>query len=275
MYYRHDMDYVYPAQSDQHMIDVRHLRDVDLNEDYPYLQKSWGYKLRRAGLWLLCNGFIFFLLRITHGLRIHGKKNLKAYKKEMKDGVITVSNHVFMWDFLCVMKVMRPRLGFFPAWKINLEGSNGPLIRLAGGIPIPTGNLKCMKKFKGAMAEVFEKKRWMHFYPEGSLWFFYPDIRPLKKAVFHYAVQYDRPVIPLVFTFRPRKNITRLFTRKPLVDLIVGEPMRHDPTLSRAAATADLQARVYHVMQGMAGVHPGDPTYNENLDTTTYQKTMG
>lgn len=275
MYYRHDMDYVYPEQSDQHMIDVRHLRDVDLNEDYPYLQKSWGYKLRRGGLWLLCNGFVFFLLRITHGLRIHGRKNLKLYKDEMKGGFITVANHVFMWDFLCVMKAMRPHLGFFPAWKINLEGPNGPLIRLAGGIPVPTGNLSSMKKFKDAMAEVFEKKRWMHFYPEGSMWFFYPDIRPLKKAVFHYAVQYDRPVIPLVFTFRPRKNISRLFTRKPLVDLTVGEPLRHDPSLSRVSATVELQKRTYHVMQTMAGIYPGDPTYNENLDTATYQKTMG
>ena len=268
------MDYVYPEQSDQHMIDVRHLRDVDLNEDYPYLQKSWGYKLRRGGLWLLCNGFVFFLLRITHGLRIHGRKNLKLYKDEMKGGFITVANHVFMWDFLCVMKAMRPRLGFFPAWKINLEGPNGPLIRLAGGIPVPTGNLSSMKKFKDAMAEVFEKKRWMHFYPEGSMWFFYPDIRPLKKAVFHYAVQYDRPVIPLVFTFRPRKNLTRLFTRKPLVDLTVGEPLRHDPSLSRVSAAAELQKRTYHVMQGMAGIHPGDPTYNEIQDVETYQKTM-
>lgn len=275
MYYRHNLDYIYPDQCDQHMIDVPHLRDVDLNEDYPYRQKSIGYKLRRALLWLLCNGFVFFLLRITHGLKIHGKQNLKKHKEELTDGCITVSNHVFMWDFLCVMKAMRPRLGFFPAWKINLEGPNGPLIRLAGGIPIPTGNLSCMKKFKQAMAGVFEENRWMHFYPEGSMWFFYPDIRPPKKAVFQYAVQYDRPVIPMAFTFRPRKNITRLFTHKPLVDLTVGEPLRHDPALSRVAATAELQARVYRVMQGLAGIHPGDPTYNESLDPAAYQKTMG
>ena len=37
----------------------------------------------------------------------------------------------------------------------------------------------------------------------------------------------------------------------------------------------EVQKRTYHVMQGMAGIHPGDPTYNENLDTATYQKTMG
>ena len=275
MYYRHDLNYVYPERSDQHMIDVPHRRDVILDEEYPYLQKSWGYKLRRAGLWLLCNGFIFFLLRITHGLRIHGKKNLKPHKATMKEGFITVANHVFMWDFLCLMKALRPRLGFFPAWKNNLEGPNGPLIRLAGGIPIPTGNLACMKKFKRSMEEVFDKKRWMHFYPEGSMWFFYPDIRPPKKAVFHYAVQYDRPVIPMVFTFRPRKNVTRLFSRKPLVDLRVGEPLRHDPSLSRADATEELQKRTYRIMQEMAGIRPGDPTYNENLDPVTYQKTMG
>ena len=274
MYYRHDMDYIYPAQSDQHMIDVRHLRDVTLDEQYPYRQKSVGYKLRRAFLWLICNGFIFFLLRITHGLRIHGKEVLKQHKELLDQGFITVANHICMWDFICIMKAMRPRLGYFPAWKINLEGPNGPLIRMAGGIPIPTGRLACMKKFKDAMEEVLESGKWMHFYPEGSMWYFYPDIRPLKKAVFQYAVKYDRPVLPLVFTFRPRNWFQRLFGKAPLVDLTVGEPVRHDPTLSRGEAITELQGRVYHIMQGMAGIHPGDPTYNTNQDIATYQKTM-
>ena len=38
MYYKHDLEYTYPSRSDEHMIDVKHLRDVDLNESYPYLQ---------------------------------------------------------------------------------------------------------------------------------------------------------------------------------------------------------------------------------------------
>ena len=274
MYYRHQLDYVYPDQSDQHMITVPHLRDVDLNEEYPYLQKSLWFRCQRVFMWICLNLFMFLLLRIRYGLKIYGKENLKLHKDTLQDGFITVSNHVLMWDFICIMKALWPRLGYFPAWKTNLEGPNGPFIRMAGGIPIPTGRLACMKKFKDAMEEVLESKKWMHFFPEGSMWFYYPDIRPLKKAVFQYAVKYDRPVLPLVFTFRPRNKFQRLFGKTPLVDLTVGVPVRHEPTLSKGEATAELQGRIYHIMQGMAGIHPGDPTYLVNPDVATYQKTM-
>lgn len=275
MYYRHDLDYVYPDQSDQHMITVPHLRDVDLNEDYPYLQKGVWFQCKRVFMWICLNLFMFLVVRIRHGLKIHGRENLKIHKNELKNGFITVSNHVLMWDFICIMRALWPRLGYFPAWKTNLEGPNGPFIRMAGGIPIPTGRLACMKKFKDAMEEVLASDKWMHFFPEGAMWFYYPDIRPLKKAVFQYAVKYDRPVLPLAFSFRPRNKFQRLFGRTPLVDLTVGTPIRHDPTLSKGEATAELQERTYHIMQGMVGIHPGDPTYLVNPDVATYKKTMG
>ena len=275
MYYRHNLDcYNYPEQSDEHMIEVPHLRDVDLNEDYPYLQKSLWFKIQRVACWLLLNCIVFWLLRITHGLKIHGKKNLKKYKKELENGAITIANHVFMWDYICVMKAIRPRLGFFPAWKTNLEGPNGPLIRMAGGIPVPTGKVACMKKFKDALDEVFESKKWMHFYPEGSMWFFYPDIRPFKKAVFQYAVRYDRPIVPLAFSFRPRNKFQRLFGKTPLVDLSVGEPMFHNKELSKGDAARELQERAYHIVQTMVGLTPDSPYYNTNLDIASYKKTM-
>ena len=36
MYYRHDLDIQYPERSDEHMITVEHLRDVNCDENYPY-----------------------------------------------------------------------------------------------------------------------------------------------------------------------------------------------------------------------------------------------
>ncbi|MBQ1223220.1 MAG: 1-acyl-sn-glycerol-3-phosphate acyltransferase, partial [Oscillospiraceae bacterium] len=206
MYYKHDLNYTYPSRSDEHMIDVKHLRDVDLNESYPYLQKSFWFKCKRVFLWVMLYAIIFWLLRLTHGLKVYGRENMRKHRDAFKNGAITISNHVFMWDFLCVLKAIRPHLSFFPAWKTNLQGPNGGVIRLAGGIPIPTHNLRCMVKFKQAMEEVLSSDKWMHFYPEGSLWFFYPDIRPLKKAVFQYAVKFDRPVIPITMSFRKRRG---------------------------------------------------------------------
>ncbi len=274
MYYRHDLDYTYPDRCDQHMITVKHLRDVNLDENYPYLQKGFWFGCQRALLQVVMCLVMPWLLPITHGLKIDGREHLKQNKELLKNGAITISNHVFMWDYLCVMRAVRPRLMFFPAWHTNLEGPNGPLIRMAGGIPIPTQNLRSMVCFKRAMEEVLASKTWMHFFPEGSLWFFYPDIRPLKKAVFQYAVKYDRPIVPITMSFRPRRGITRLFTKSPCVNLHVGAPLTADPALGKKEAMEELHARAYHVMQGMNGIHPGDPTYNVDQNIDRYQKTM-
>ena len=274
MYYRHDLDFQYPERSDQHMISVKHLRDVVLDENYPYLQKSFWFKCKRSFYFIAMNALVFWVCRVRHGLRIYGRENLKKHREELKNGAITVANHVFMWDFICVLDAIKPHLSYFPAWATNLEGPNGPVIRLSGGIPIPTENRRAMGKFKMAMEEVLQSKRWLHFYPEGSMWFYYPDIRPLKKAVFKYAVQYDRPVIPITMSFRPSNPIRRIFTKRPPVDLHVGEPIFPDTSIERFEAVDKLHKEVYHVMQVMNGINPGDPTYNTNQDIDSYVKTM-
>ena len=274
MYYRHNLNYPYPDACDAHMIDVKHLRDVNLDINYPYLQKSFWFKCQRILLQICLHTILPPLVWLVHGLRIHGKEKLKQYSGLLDEGMITIANHVFMWDFICIMLAMRPRLGFFPAWKINLEGPNGPLIRMSGGIPVPTDNIRSMVKFKQAVEEVLERKDWLHFYPEGSMWFFYPDIRPLKKAVFKYAVEFDRPILPLTFSFRPRKGLWKLIGKAPLVDLNIGDPIYHDKSLPKLEAIKKMQQEAYHVMQVMNGIHPGDPTYNTDLNLETYQKTM-
>jgi 1-acyl-sn-glycerol-3-phosphate acyltransferase len=106
------------------------------------------------------------------------------------------------------------------------------------------------------------------------MWFYYPDIRPLKKAVFKYAARYDKPVIPLTFSFRPRTGLYKLFGKNPLVDLHIGDPIFPDRTLSVPEATDKLHAEVYHAMQVMNGINPGDPTYNVDQKIENYKKTM-
>lgn len=274
MYYRHDLGYEYPDRPDEHMLKVKHVREVVLDESYPYLPCGVGYRLLRALYWLALNLLVFPITRLSHGLRIYGKENLKKHKKALKNGAITISNHVFMWDYLCVLKAIRPHLAYFPAWKTNLEGPNGPLIRWSGGIPVPTDHMHAMIHFNKAIEQVLQEGKWLHFFPEGSLWFFYPDIRPLKKAVFQYAVRYDKPVIPITMSFRPRKGLMKLFGKAPLVDLHVGEPLFPDRTLPRREAAAAMQALAYHRMQEMNGIHPGDPTYNTDQNPAHYRKTM-
>ena len=274
MYYRHNLDYNYPERSDEHMITVKHLRNTHFDEHYQYLEKGIWHKIKRAALVVLLNLVAFPVVSFRHGLKIHGREILKKYKKEFKDGAITISNHVFMWDYICIMKAIRPRLEYLPGWKTNFEGPNGPLIRWVGGIPVPTDNRHAMAKFQRAIEEVLKNKKWLHFFPEGSMWFYYPDIRPFKKAVFKYAVKYDKPVIPFAFSFRPRTGIYKFFGKAPLVDLHIGEPLYPDTSLSVLEATEKLHAEAYHIIQEMCGIHPGDPTYNMDQKIANYKKTM-
>ena len=274
MYYKHDLDYEYPDACDGHMITVRKVRNLTFDTHYPYLDRRRRFKFLRGIYWILLNLIVFPVCRLSHGLRIYGKKHLKKHKKALKNGAITVSNHVFYWDYLCVLKAIRPHLAYFPAWTDNLEGPCGKLIRLSGGIPVPTQSVHAMMHFNRAIETVLEEGKWLHFFPEGSMWFFYPDIRPLKKAVFQYAVKFGKPVIPISMSFRPRRGLTRLFTKKPCVDLHVGEPLFPDPALSPQEAAEALRRDAYHMMQEMNGIHPGDPTYNTDQEPSHYQKTM-
>ena len=274
MYYRPNLNYKYPDKCDEHMIVVKHLRDTNFDTKYPYLNKALWFKLVRGVYWLLINVIMFPVLRILYGLRIHGRKNIRKNKALLSNGVITISNHVFFIDYLCVLKAIRPHLPFFPAWQTNFEGPNQKFIRMSGGIPIPTHSAHAMLKFNEAIEEVLEKKRWLHFFPEGSMWLYYPDIRPIKRAVFDYAVKYNRPVLPLSFSFRPRHGLTKLFTKKPWVDLHIGEPMFSNTELPKRVAAMEMQKEAYHIMQVMIGINPGDPTYNKDLNLEHYQKTM-
>ena len=106
------------------------------------------------------------------------------------------------------------------------------------------------------------------------MWFFYPDIRPLKKAVFRYAVHFDKPIIPMAISFRERRGITKLFTKKPAVDLHIGEPLIPDKELSVYDREDKLHADCYKIMQNMCGIFEGDPAYNTDQVISHYKKTM-
>lgn len=274
MYYKEDLGYVYPERSDQHMIEVKHLRDTNFDENYQYLEKGPWHKFKRGVLWVVLNLLAFPVCTIRHGLRIYGRKNFKKHKELYKNGAITICNHVFMWDYLCVLKAIRPHLQYHPGWATNFEGPNGPLIRWVGGIPIPTSNIRALAKFQKAIDEVLKSGKWLHFFPEGSMWFYYPDIRPLKKAIFKFSVKHNKPIIPITISFRPAKGIRRIFSKKPCADLHIGEPLLPDKSLPVNEAIDKLHKEAYHVMQVLNGINPGDPTYNTNQDIDTYQKTM-
>ena len=274
MYYRHNLDFTYPDRSDDHMLKLKRTRELELDENYDYMPKGFLFRIKRALVAVLLHLIVFPLMHLTHGLVIYGRKNFKRHKKEFKNGAITISNHVFMWDYLCVLKAIRPHISYFPAWKPNFESGFQSYMRILGGMPIPEEGIHSMTAFKRNLDEVVESGRWLHVFPEGSLWYFYPDIRPLKPAVFRYAVKYSKPLIPITMSFRPRRGFRKIFGKGPFVDLHIGEPLYADQSLPAREAADELRKRAYKIMQEMNGILPGDPTYNEDQNIDNYRKTM-
>ena len=274
MYYRHNLSYEYPERCDEHMLVVKKKKDISFDENYNYLDKSFGAKLKRVGFWCAMNFLVFPVCTIRYGLKIRGKKNLRKNRKLLKNGAITISNHAFKWDFICVLKAIRPHLTRFPAWKDNFEGPEGGLVKWAGGIPIPTESLGGMKRFKATMDELMLGKKWIHFFPEGSMWYFYPDIRPLKKMVFKYGYKYDKPIVPIALSFRPRRGIFKMFGKSPLVELHIGAPIVADKTLSAYEAIDKMHADAYDIMQRMCGITPDMENYRTDQNIESYKKTM-
>jgi 1-acyl-sn-glycerol-3-phosphate acyltransferase len=221
-----EMQYNYPNRYDAHMIDVPDKVDLPiLDANYPYRDKRLHVKALMFVLYLVIQSIVFVILKITTGAKIKNKKVLKQYADSLNSGAITVSNHVHMWDFLCIMLAVRPKRLYYPAWATNLKGPNRHCIRLTGGIPIPNtlAGLRCFYK---TMDEILQEKRWLHFFAEGSMWHYYKGIRPFKTGAFKLSIKNKVPIIPIAINYRQPKGLFKLLhSHAPLLTVNVGEPI--------------------------------------------------
>ncbi|MDR2029049.1 MAG: 1-acyl-sn-glycerol-3-phosphate acyltransferase [Treponema sp.] len=248
------LDVVYPANPDDHMLLRPKEVEVILDERYPFLDKSLSFRIRSALIYLGIFTLVFILLPLRFALKIEGRKILKKHRALFRNGALTVSNHVLRWDFLCILQAVRFRRLYFPAWKENISGPDRNLIRLVGGIPVPT-DIHVIKYFNQAFDELHRKKKWFHVFPEGSNWPYYQPIRPFKKGMFTMAHKYQLPVIPMAFSYRPARGLYRLFKKNyPLITLRVGEPILPDPSLPRKEAVNLLRNQCHKAVVELAGI---------------------
>ena len=249
-----DMGITYPSDPDAHMYEVKKIHELVLDENYPFLDKSFKSRFMSGLIYLGIIVIVFPLLIFKFGLKIEGRKHLRKNKKLLKSGAITVSNHVLRWDFLCILKAVRYRRLYFPAWKENLYGKDSYLIRHTGGIPVPS-DIHVIKKFNEAFDELHAKRKWFHVFPESSNWGYYQPIRPFKKGTFTMAYRYNMPMIPLAFSYRKRTGLFKLFGKNaPLINLRIGEPIFPDMNLGRKEAVIKLRAECHKAIVSLAGI---------------------
>ena len=252
-----DMGIKYPENPHERMLFPKIIRDVKVDENYPYLMKSFGEKFFHYIVYALIFTLVFFLQKFRYGIKIEGKKNLLKNKKILKKGAITVANHVYRWDFLAVLQAvatLKKRRLWFPALAANLNGPDARLIRSAGGIPVPEKGMGAIRKFNEAFNTLVSQKKWLHVFPEYCRWNWYEPIRPFKKGAFSMAHRYNLPVIPMAIHYRPLSGWRKLFFHEPLITISIGEPIFPDQKEHRKKDAERMCRLAHQQICQMAGI---------------------
>lgn len=262
-----EKNYVYPEYTDMHYIKKEKVKDIVFDDNYPYIDNSFGFKFKRFFVRMGLRFIVFPFTRIKLGLKIEGKKNLKKNKKIIKNGVISCCNHIHMWDYICIMKGVRPFKPHFISWKENITDKSGSLVRLVGGIPIPDDNLKGMRAYNKALASFMENGGFLHIYPEGSMWEYYEYLRPFKRGLAYLAIKYNKPILPMAIKYREpsflRKHILR---RDYSFTLCIGDLIYKDDNLKNKEQELDLTKRCHKELCNLAGItnNPYDEIFNNS-----------
>ncbi len=182
----------------------------------------------------------FFIAKFVHHLKIYGKKNLKGVK-----GCFMYANHTTTIDPFYAAIASHPRKAYTIANPVisRYVGLKG-IIRIAGGIPLPT-SISQMKEFMEFQEKTIKKKKDnILIYPEAHVWEYYNQIRPFSAASFKYPVKINCPIVVLTTVFRkPKKE-----GKRPYISVYISEPIYPDLKLSLKERHIDLRNKAYNIM---------------------------
>ena len=259
----------YPENTDGHYLEVKKNNGLVFDGNYPYIDRSKKFKFIQFWIRLLLNIIVFPMCYPYMGLIIKNRKNIKKYKEALKDGAITVSNHIHMWDYIAINKAIRHRKPHVIVWAPNVRGENAFFVRMMGGVPIPDGDLEGKVAFNKAIEDSLARGEWLQVYAEGSMWECYPYIRPFKLGAASLAIRTNKPILPIGFSFRKPSWIRKhIFKQEVAVTLNVGEPIFKDESLSESAQRIDLTTRVHNAVCLLAGIEPKDNPYEAIFDNS-------
>lgn len=254
--------YPYPLDTDKHYLVVKKNDGTVFDKNYPYIDKSKKFKFKQFFFRLLLFIIAFPVVRIRLGLKVNGKKNLKKHKETIKKGVVSISNHVHMWDNLALNAAIKKKMNVL-SWAPDISGENGKMIRMIGGIPIPENDMRATVAYLKAVNGLLNEGGWLHIYAEGSMREFYAPIRPLKRGAAYFAIKNDKPIIPMAFSYRKPGWIRRkIFKQIALLTLNIGEPIYVNKDLpTYDEQEKDLTIRCHEELCRLAGIDPKENQY--------------
>ena len=263
--------YPYPLDTSTHYLKITKNKGIVFDKDYPYIDKSKGFRFKKGLVRFVIVTIVFLLTKIRLGLKIKGRKNLKKNKKIIKEGVVSVSNHIHMWDYLAFLMAIRHFKPYYLAWDKNVNNKSGSLVRLTGGIPIPVNDINATKAYLKAINGLLDSGGWLHIYAEGSMWEFYKPIRPFKLGAAHIAVINNKPILPISFSYRKPNFIRKhIFRQIATITVNVGELIYPNNDLPKKEREIDLTKRCHEAVCKLSendnNLYPPIYDCNERID---------
>lgn len=230
---------------DEHIINMWTPLDLEIDEDYEYVNDSVLFKIASTLLYIVALPIVFIYNKLMYNFKIYGRENLS----NIKTGKITVSNHVHPMD--CTMNALAnaPKNLYFTSIKSNFEiPVIRHIIRLLHAMPIPE-KISEKAKFFNTIRELLKNKKSVHFYPEASLWPYYKKLRKFKNGAFKIAVENNVPVVPMVYKFVKPYGIRKLIKKRPFIELHILEAVYPDLNLNKKEAVEKLKETVHCNME--------------------------
>lgn len=253
----------YPEYTDQHYLDVKKDNGLVFDANYPYIDNSKSFKRRRWWFNVLFHTMLKPITYVKTGLKIKGRKNLKKHKDVIDQGVVSVCNHIHLFDYLAIKAAISPNQPDILIWAPNIRGEFGKQMRLLGGIPIPENDMAATVAYIDTIQNYINNGGWLHIYSEGSMWEYYAPIRPFKKGAAYFACLCNKPIIPMAYSYRkPGWLRGKIFKQPAKLTLAIGEPLYPNNDLPKHEREADLTKRSHEAVCRLAGFEPEENIYS-------------
>ena len=87
------------------------------------------------------------------------------------------------------------------------------------------------------------------------MWEYYAQIRPFKRGTAYLAIKFDKPILPMAFSYRKPNWIRRkIFKQIACFTLTIGEPIFRQEFLSTKEQEIDLTTRCHKEICKLAGI---------------------
>lgn len=223
-------------------------QDYRLPDDFMWIDDSRSGRAKSAVLRPIGLAIANVYMKCWLGLKIENRSAITDYQKATNDGFFVYINHTQTFgDVVLPMLVTYPKRAY-----ILISPSNmgipvvGSLLPYFGALPIPD-NLSQTKKLNAAVQTRIEQGQGVVVYPEGHLWPWHKNIRPLPTSAFGYPVSTNRPVFSATTTYQQRRH-----HKKPRATVYVDGPFYPDANLPHAKRKEKLRDEVQSAMQARA-----------------------